>query len=92
MNCTINTTCFMSNFCLSAWENEVNEVENCFPDIKNHVFLDILLTFNTVVGLSCNLLTILAIPYAAKMRKLEFSLLLFIILIRGQFSTISEVT
>ena len=69
MNCTINTTCFMSNFCLSAWENEVNEVENCFPDIKNHVFLDILLTFNTVVGLSCNLLTILALPYAAKMRK-----------------------
>ena len=33
MECNINTTNYMSKFCLEAWANEkfLNQTENCYP-------------------------------------------------------------
>ena len=69
MNCTINTTHSMSEFCLEAWyTNELNQTENCFPQVvfsnSYGTFYIIWVMTNAGVGLFGNLLTLLAIPYA----------------------------
>ena len=69
MNCTINTTHSMSEFCLEAWyTNELNQTENCFPQVvfsnSYGTFYIIWVMTNAGVGLFGNLQTLLAIPYA----------------------------
>ena len=47
MKCEINTTHFMSTFCLDAWKNgtDINGIEGCFP-----TFIE---DFGTIIAVWC---------------------------------------
>ena len=73
MKCYENTTHSMSKICLDAWMNENIYLlnEDCTPKYADGVvaFGTIWCNINAVIGFTGNLLTLLAIPYAAKKKK-----------------------
>ena len=75
LKCLYNNTHSMSENCLNT---SINYFANCFPyNDKNGVVVatiaGILCTINAIVGFFGNLLTILAIPYAASKNKYVIS-------------------
>ena len=72
MNCTKNNTYDMSEICL---DTNINQKADCFPseykynDGQIAKIAGTLCVINSIVGFMGNLLTILAIPYAAKRNK-----------------------
>ena len=76
MQCTSDTTFSMSQLCLEAWSNSINQSEywidqNCFPQNIDsvRVIAGIWCTINALIGLPGNLLTLLAIPYCVRRKK-----------------------
>ena len=68
MSCERNTTSSMSQKCLEAWSNGI-DMENCFPSSTLGTIASIWCLVNGVIGFAGNLLTLLAIPYAAKKKQ-----------------------
>ena len=75
MKCESNNTYSMGKICLEAWINDNdNETEECFPE-STGVFGTITTVWyiiNVSIGIMGNLLTLLAIPYAAKKKRWNF--------------------
>ena len=79
MECTGDTTFSMSQLCLEAWSNSINQInqseywidQNCFPQNIDsvRVIAGIWCTINSLIGLPGNLLTLLAIPYCVRRKK-----------------------
>ena len=79
MECTGDTTFSMSQLCLEAWSNSINQInqseywidQNCFPQNIDsvRVIAGIWCTINALIGLPGNLLTLLAIPYCVRRKK-----------------------
>ena len=72
--CESSTMYSMSQKCLKWMENKtINETvyEDCFPNYSkwNVILSGILSLSNAVIGFTGNLLTLLAIPFAAKKKK-----------------------
>ena len=79
MNCERNTTHAMSDLCLEAWSYGYNSTENCIPSYMKGatgILAGIWHVFNASIGFIGNLLTLIAIPYAARNKKLVHFLLL----------------
>ena len=75
MLCEQNTTNYMSQLCLDAWTNGI-DMENCFPSSELGTITSIWSVVNGLIGFIGNLLTLLAVPFAArKKRYLKFRLL-----------------
>ena len=68
MLCEQNTTNSMSEKCLDTWSNG-GDMENCFPSSTLGTVTSIWCMINGLIGFTGNLLTLLAIPYAAKKKK-----------------------
>ena len=65
-----NTIHHMSKKCLDAWTwNNGTDVEECFPNSTLVNLAGIWCSVNGFIGLVGNILTILAIPYAARRNK-----------------------
>ena len=77
MECLESNTHQMSNLCLEGWQNgNWSITENCFPqdiDASITIFAGTWCSINSAIGFSGNLLTLLAIPYAAKKRKWDMA-------------------
>ena len=71
--CESSTMYLMSQKCLEWMENEmpINETLDCFPNYSkwNVILSGILSLSNAIIGFTGNLLTLLAIPFAAKRKK-----------------------
>ena len=73
MKCERNETLSLSELCLDKWQNltindDSNSTENCFPDDVDNLFTNILALWFlicSIVGVFGNLLTLIAMPYAA---------------------------
>ena len=68
MTCSLNNSYLMSDLCLHNYSSHADE---CFPNEIRHwsPYAGIWCIFNSFAGFTGNLLTILAIPYAAKQKK-----------------------
>ena len=73
--CLSNNTLFMSKICLNS---SINKQSDCFPSNykdKNGIgfatLAGILCTINAIIGTFGNLLTILALPFAARRKKYD---------------------
>lgn len=77
MECLESNTHQMSKLCLEGWQNgNWSITENCFPqdiDASITIFAGVWCSINSAIGFSGNLLTLLAIPYAAKKRKWDMA-------------------
>ena len=73
MNCQEKTPHEMSEFCLTQWEKGfTNGTEECFPSYINDTVAVLTGTwciFNAIIGFTGNLLTLLAIPFAANRKR-----------------------
>ena len=72
MKCERNTTHSMSDLCLEAWSYGYNTTENCIPSYMEGatgILAGIWHVFNALIGFIGNLLTLIAIPYAARQKK-----------------------
>ena len=73
--CNVNTTHAMSEYCLAEWDSGKNPKNECFTSqyrdfgLYLEVFNLAFLGFNTFVGIVCNLLTLIAIPMAAREKR-----------------------
>ena len=80
MNCQENTPHEMSKFCLTQWENGfTNGTEECFPSYITDtvaVLTGIWCIFNAIIGFTGNLLTLLAIPFAANRKRYNHLILI----------------
>ena len=73
MKCERNETLSLSELCLDKWQNltindDSNSTENCYPDDVDHLFTNVLALWFlicSIVGVFGNLLTLIAMPYAA---------------------------
>lgn len=73
----METVAIMSDFCFT---NDFPEDSNCMPDHPHRngtkalvfKFVGVYCIFNAALGLSANLLTLVAIPFAAYKNKLVF--------------------
>ena len=67
----------MSKLCLEGWKSgNWSITEDCFPqdiDASITIFAGVWCSINSAIGFSGNLLTLLAIPYAAKKRKWDIA-------------------
>ena len=73
--CLSNNTLFMSKICLNT---SINKQSDCFPSnykdkdgIGFATMAGILCTLNAIIGTFGNLLTILALPFAARRKKYD---------------------
>ena len=68
MTCSLNNSYLMSDLCL---HNYSSHAEECFHNEIQYwsLYAGIWCIFNSFAGFTGNLLTILAIPYAAKQKK-----------------------
>ena len=71
--CLLNNTLFMSKICLNR---SINSMEDCFPaEYKENGRMDfatitgILCIINAIIGTLGNLLTLVALPFAAQKKK-----------------------
>ena len=72
MKCNITNLQAMSQLCLKSWEyGDSTAPEDCFPQSTNYngTITSIWCMIQGFVGITGNLLTLLAIPYAAKKKK-----------------------
>ena len=69
MKCETNSTNAMSKLCLEAWENGYDAPDDCFLQSTIGTVTSIWCMINGSIGFTGNLLTLLAIPYAAKKKK-----------------------
>ena len=72
MECGRDTLHNMSEYCLTAWENGSNLTDGCFQDVFGNIggiLYSIWCFTNAFVGFTGNFLTLVAIPYAAKLKK-----------------------
>ena len=77
MACEDNNVHNMSEICLEAWQKqEIHIIDNdCYPKYISptvSTIATIWCTTNSIVGLSGNLLTLLAIPYVTRLKKRYF--------------------
>ena len=81
MACEDNNVHNMSEICLEAWQKqEIHIIDNdCYPKYISptvSTIATIWCTTNSIVGLSGNLLTLLAIPYVTRLKKRYFVIVL----------------
>ena len=81
MACEDNNVHNMSEICLEAWQKqEIHIIDNhCYPKYISptvSTIATIWCTTNSIVGLSGNLLTLLAIPYVTRLKKRYFLIVL----------------
>ena len=72
MKCERDTIHNMSEYCLTAWETGSNLTDGCFQDAFGNIggiIYSIWCFTNALVGFTGNILTLIAIPYAAKKKR-----------------------
>ena len=80
--CLSNNTLFMSKICLNS---SINKQSDCFPNnytdkdgIDFATMAGILCILNAIIGTLGNLLTILALPFAARRKKYDSKIIKYI--------------
>ena len=74
MSCGRNTTNSMSQKCLDAWSNGI-DLDHCYPVSTLGTIASIWCMINGTIGFVGNLLTLLAIPYAARKKQYLVSII-----------------